>query len=152
MTDTPTAAELGRKYLSALQAKDKAAIFAIVTEDFALEVPLNTSGTNDLSDTWRGLDAAGANYDTAFRIIEDLVYTELEITPGADPGVAFAEGLGEMRMANGRPYCNRYVFRFDARDGKLWRIREYANPVTGAIAFGLPLPESRDEVGPDLFA
>ena len=145
MNHQPTAEELGHEYLRALQAKDKAAIFAIVTDDFALEVPLNTSGTNDLSDTWRGLDAAGANYDTAFRIIADLVYTELEITPGSDPDIAFAEGLGEMRMANGRPYCNRYVFRFDARDGKLWRIREYANPVTGAVAFGLPLPQSSDD-------
>ena len=44
-------------------------------------------------------------------------------------------------MTNGRPYDNRYVFRFDAEGGKLKRIREYANPVTAAVAFGIPLPE-----------
>lgn len=29
--------------------------------------------------------------------------------------------------------------------GKIRRIREYANPVTSAIAFGLPLPQSSDD-------
>jgi ketosteroid isomerase-like protein len=145
MNDNPTAGELGREYLRALQAKDKAAIFAIIADDFALEVPLNVSGTNDYADSWRGLEAADANYDTTFRIIEDLVYTELEFTPGQDPDIAFAEGLGTMMMANGRPYRNRYIFRFESRNGKLWRIREYTNPVTSAVAFGLPLPQSSDD-------
>jgi ketosteroid isomerase-like protein len=151
MNDKPTAEELGREYLRALQAKDKQAILAIIADDFALEVPLNTSGTNDLSDSWRGLEAANANYDTTFQIIEQLVYPDLDFTPGHNPDIAFAEGMGEMRMANGRPYRNCYIFRFDARDGKLWRIREYTNPVTGAIAFGLPLPQSSDDGVSDQF-
>jgi ketosteroid isomerase-like protein len=149
---SPTPAiELGREYLRALQAKDKQAIFAILADDFVLEVPFNVSGTNDYSDSWQGLEAADANYDTTFRIIEDLVYTDLEFTAGHDPNVAFAEGLGVMTMANGRPYRNRYVFRFEADDGKLKRIREYANPVTSAISFGLPLPESSDDGVADQF-
>jgi len=151
MNDKATAEDLGREYLRALQAKDKQAIFAIISEDFELEVPLNVSGSNDFSDSWRGLEAADANYDTTFRIIEDLVYTDLEITPGKNPEVAFAEGLGVMRMANGRPYRNRYIFRFESRNGKLWRIREYTNPVTSAIAFGLPLPQSSDDGVSDQF-
>jgi ketosteroid isomerase-like protein len=146
MANEPTAEELGREYLRALQAKDKAAIFAIISDDFALEVPLDTSGSNDGSDSWRGLEAADANYDMTFRIIADIVYPDMEFTPGKNPDIAFAEGMGEMRMANGRPYRNCYIFRFDARDGKLWRIREYTNPVTGAIAFGMPLPQSSDDM------
>jgi ketosteroid isomerase-like protein len=146
MANEPTAEDLGREYLRALQAKDKAAIFAIISDDFALEVPLDTSGSNDGSDSWRGLEAADANYDLTFQIIQDLVYPDMDFTPGLKPDVAFAEGMGEMRMANGRPYRNCYIFRFDARDGKLWRIREYTNPVTGAIAFGMPLPQSSDDM------
>lgn len=145
MNDKATALELGKEYLRALQAKEKEAIFAIIADDFELEVPLNVSGTNDFSDSWRGLEAADANYDTTFRIIEDLVYTDLEFTAGQDPDIAFAEGLGVMTMANGRPYRNRYIFRFESRDGKLQRIREYTNPVTSAVAFGLPLPQSSDD-------
>jgi ketosteroid isomerase-like protein len=44
-----------------------------------------------------------------------------------------------MEMSNGRPYKNRYIFRFDVENGKIKRIREYCNPVTGALAFGLSL-------------
>lgn len=151
MTDEPDAEVLGREYLRALQAKDKPAILAILADEFALEVPLNVSGSNDYSDSWRGLEAANANYDTTFRIIADIVYTELEFTPGKDRDIAFAEGLGTMRMANGRPYRNRYIFRFESRNGKLWRIREYTNPVTSAIAFGMPLPQASDDGVADQF-
>jgi ketosteroid isomerase-like protein len=137
-----SAEDLGRAYLVALQAKDKAAILSIVTDDFVLEVPMNTSGSNDLSDSWVGLEAASAGWDMAFSTIEDLVYGELEFTQGQDRNVAFAEGRGVMRMANGRPYQNVYVFRFDVTDGRIRRIREYANPVTAAVSFGMPLPQS----------
>ena len=146
-----TAEELGKEYLRALQAKDKGAIFAILADDFALEVPFNVSGSNDYSDSWRGLAAADANYDVTFRIIQNIVYTDLEVTPGKDANVAFAEGLGVMMMANGRPYRNRYIFRFESAGGKLRRIREYANPVTSAISFGLPLPQSGDDGLADRF-
>jgi ketosteroid isomerase-like protein len=134
------AAELAEAYLAALQAKDKEAILAIVADDFELEVPCNVSGTNDFSDSWRGLEAAKAGWESAFREIEVLHYTDLEFTGGEDGKVAFAEGLGVMKMANGRPYENRYVFRFDLENGKIKRIREYLNPVTSAVAFGIPLP------------
>jgi ketosteroid isomerase-like protein len=134
------AAELAEAYLVALQAKDKEGILAIVTDDFELEVPCNVSGTNDFSDSWRGLEAAKAGWDSAFREIEELQYTDLEFTGGENGKVAFAEGLGVMKMANGRPYENRYVFRFDVENGKIRRIREYLNPVTSAVAFGIPLP------------
>ena len=88
-----------------------------------------------------GLEAAAKNYDATFRTIDVLVYEGLDYTQGQDRNVAFAEGLGVMTMFNGNPYRNRYVFRFDARGGKLTRIREYLNPITSAIAFGRPLPQ-----------
>ena len=140
-----TAEDLGREYLRALQAHDKAGIMAILAEDFALEVPCNISGTNDLSDSWYGLEAADANFDLAFQVIADTTYEGLEFTPARDPDIAFAEGMGVMTMANGRPYGNRYIFRFDSENGKLRRVREYLNPVTSAIAFGLPLPQASDD-------
>jgi ketosteroid isomerase-like protein len=139
----PTAAELAWAYIEALQAKDRDRILSLLTEDFALEVPLNCSGSNDLSDSWCGLEAGRNNYDQAFQAIELLKYVDIEITPGKDDRVAFLEGLGRMRMANGRPYANRYVFRFDAEGGKIRRIREYTNPVTAAVSFGMPLPQPK---------
>lgn len=139
-TNERSAADLGQAYLVALQAKDKDAILRLLAEDFVLEVPCNLSGTNDLSDSWSGLEAADANYEITFRKIEVLKYVDIEFTQGDDRSVAFAEGLGVMKMANGNPYRNRYVFRFDVSGGKIKRIREYLNPITSALAFGLPLP------------
>jgi len=145
---SPTAAQrLAEAYLVALQAHDKPGILSLLADDFVLEVPLNASGTNDSSDSWRGLQAASVNFDIAFREIEISTLIDIEITPGRDESVAFAEARGMMRMANGRPYRNTYIFRFDVAVGKINRVREYTNPVTGAIAFGIPLPQTSSDFG-----
>lgn len=140
-----TAEDLGREYLRALQAKDKAAIMAILADDFALVVPCTLSGVNDnRSTTWSGLagpNGADVNLDETFKKIEPIRYPDLEFTPGRNTDIAFAEGMGDMRMsATGRHYRNIYVFRFDSEAGKLKRIREYVNPITWAISMGAALP------------
>jgi ketosteroid isomerase-like protein len=144
MTASRTAAELADAYLTALQAKDMEAMLALLAPEFTLEIPCNLSGSNDLSDSWRGFENAEPNYAQAFRMIEVLKYADVEITQAADPGVAFLEGRGVMRMANGNPYNNRYVFRFDVdlESGKIRRAREYVNPVTFAVAMHQPLPDT----------
>jgi ketosteroid isomerase-like protein len=140
MPTARTAAELGKAYLDALQAQDRDEMLALLAEDFTLEMPCNVSGTNDLSGTWVGLETARTNIDAGFRAMQAIKLVDLEITQAAGADIAFAEGLGDMTTASGRPYNNRYVFRFDAENGKIKRVREYINPVTAAISFGLPLP------------
>jgi ketosteroid isomerase-like protein len=141
MSTKRTAGELGKAYLEALQAKNRDAIVALLADDFVLDMPCNVSGTNDLSDSWHGLDVVRSKFDDAFQTIDVITLIDQELTQGTDPDIAFVEGLGVMKMFNGNPYNNRYVFRFDARDGKLKRVREYLNPVTAAISFGIPLPQ-----------
>ena len=140
-----TAEALGREYLRALQAKDKAAILAILADDFQLVVPCALSGVNDYGiATWSGRtgpNGADINLDKTFKQIEPICYPSLEFTAGANADIAFAEGLGEMRMVTNRPYRNMYIFRFDSAAGKLKRIREYVNPITWAISMGVKLPE-----------
>jgi ketosteroid isomerase-like protein len=144
MTTKRTAAELADAYLTALQAKDMDAMLALLAPDFTLEIPCNIAGTNDKSDSWRGIDNAEPNYAQAFQMIELLKYVEVEINQAADPSVAFLEGRGAMRMANGNPYNNIYVFRFDVdlESGKIKRAREYVNPITFAVAMHQPLPDT----------
>jgi ketosteroid isomerase-like protein len=137
-----TAEELAHEFLRAIQAKDLKAILSTLAEGFVLEVPYNVSGTNDLSDSWHGLEAAAVNFARTWQKIEVVKYAEIEITAGKDANVAFAETLGDMQMASGRPYRNRYVFRFDTEGGKIKRIREYANPVTSLQAWGIVLAQS----------
>ena len=64
---------------------------------------------------------------------------ELSIT--ADGSRLFIEQRGNMTMADGRPYRNRYVFRFDVRDGRVSHVREYINPIISAHAFDRPIAE-----------
>lgn len=144
MSHTRTAAELAEAYLVALQAKDMDAMLALLAPDFTLEIPCNLSGSNDRSDSWTGLENAKVNYAQAFEMIEVLRYAEVEINQAADPSVAFLEGRGVMRMSNGNPYRNQYVFRFDVdlASGKILRAREYVNPVTFAVAMHQPLPDT----------
>lgn len=131
----PCAEDLARAYFTALQAKDKAAILALLSEDFLLEAPMNSSGPNGLPTSWAGLQAAGAGYEKAFRVIDALKFEDLVLTPSRDGAVVFAEGRGAMRMADGRPYANVYVFRIDVDGGRISRIREYADPGRAAAAF-----------------
>ena len=139
-TEMTIGERLARTYLVELQAKNKQGILDIIADDFSLTAPLNIPGTNDLTETWSGRDGAHVLYDMSFATIDVIHYIDLEFTPAKDPNVAFAEGIGVMTMTNGRPYQNRYIFRFDTAGGKIKRIWEYTNPVTSAVAFGLPLP------------
>jgi ketosteroid isomerase-like protein len=51
----------------------------------------------------------------------------------------FVECHGSGRMHNGRKYRNRYVMRFDFKDGKILRLREYFNPIPVAYVYDRPL-------------
>lgn len=135
--------ELVRAYLEALQRQDPEALCALVTEDFVLEVPLSPSGRNESSDAmaWRGIEDFRANYAEYFpTVMASQRLTDVVIRPTFDLDVVYAEAFGDMVLANGRPYKNRYVFRFRIRDSKICELLEFANPVTGAIAFEQPLP------------
>ena len=135
----PTApAELVRAYLDALQRQDPDALCALVTDDFVLEVPLHASGSNDPRDTisWRGIEDYRINYCEHFpKIMTSQRLTDVVIRPTVDQDVVYAEAFGDMTLSNGSPYKNRYVFRFDLRDGKICGLLEFCNPVTAAIAF-----------------
>lgn len=141
--DVAARIELVCAYLEALQRQDPEALCALVTEDFVLEVPLSPSGNNDSGDAmaWRGIEDFRANYAEHFpTILTSQKLTDVAIRPTVEPGFVYAEAFGDMTLANGKPYKNRYVFRFRIRDRKICELLEFANPVTGAIAFGLELP------------
>ncbi len=53
-----------------------------------------------------------------------------------DGRVVFVEGFGQVTMANGRDYRNRYVFRMTVDGDKVTSVREYYNPIAAARAFG----------------
>jgi ketosteroid isomerase-like protein len=129
-------------YLAALQRKDVEALRALVTDDFVLEVPLDAGGTNDPGNAlaWRGVEDYLTNYCAIFPRIAALRFRDVAIRPTTDAETVYAEAYGDMLLSDGKPYRNRYVFRFDLRDGRIAGLMEFCNPVTSAIAFGRALP------------
>ena len=60
----------------------------------------------------------------------------------ADRSSGRALAAGAMVTADGKPYRNRYVFRFDFESGRIKSAREYYNPIISAYAFARPIAGS----------
>lgn len=74
--------------------------------------------------------------DGAFQRITTISFIDRKFTQFADGSRVFVEAWGDMALG-AKPYRNRYVLRFDLRQDRIIRMREYLNPVTGAIAAGV---------------
>lgn len=63
--------------------------------------------------------------------------TALNLIPAQDPNVAVVELSTRGRaIPTGRPFNQSYVIVFETKEGKLWRYREYWNPLVSIEAFG----------------
>ena len=59
------------------------------------------------------------------------------VFPMQDPEAAVVElAIKGRAFATGQPYNQSYVIFFETRGGKLWRYREYWNPLVSIDAFG----------------
>lgn len=131
-----------RRFLRAIAAGDMAELAGSSTPDIVYEFPFSESGSVEHG---------------AFRVFSGIqhvieLWTEnrgarihnagpkdVEISVLGDGSRLFIEQRGDLTMADGRPYRNRYVFRFDIRDGKVAYVREYFNPIISAYAFKRPV-------------
>jgi ketosteroid isomerase-like protein len=133
-------------FLEAMTQKNRAAAAALLDADAVAEYPFDRSGKTEPG-SWRrfaGREAFLANYvDRAFAAIAVIDWTDRVLTRSANGDTVFFEAWGNMRLADGTPYRNRYVVRFDLRRGHIVGLREYLNPVTAAIA-------TRSRTGADL--
>jgi ketosteroid isomerase-like protein len=132
--------DVARAFLTRMERKDKEGMLALLTDDSVMECVLGLDGNNAPRRFWEGMAAARDHYTRAFEDVESIEFTEVALNQALDPTLVFVEALGSMRMSNGRPYDNRYVFRFELRDGKIAMLREYCNPVTAAISFEREMP------------
>ncbi len=137
------AGDTARQFLAAMQAKDRPAVDKLLADPVVAEYPFDRSGRT-AAGSWRvytGKPAVMAGYvDSAFSRIPKLAFRDLDVTESRDGHTAFVEAMGDMELAGGKPYRNRYVLRFDTdRQGRITHYKEYLNPVTSALAAGLPL-------------
>ena len=125
-------------FFRAVGARDAAALAQAITDDAVYEIPFSESGssapggfrryegTSAVVDFWMATTASGP---------KNLGAEEIEISVTGDGSRVFIEQWGNMVLPDGRPYRNRYVFRFSIRDGRVSHVREYFNPVIAAYAF-----------------
>jgi ketosteroid isomerase-like protein len=132
--------DIVRAFLTRMEQKDTDGMLALLTDDSVMECVLGLDGDNAPRRFWDGMAGARDHYIRAFDAVESIEFADVSINQTLDANLVFAEALGSMTMSNGRPYDNRYVFRFELRDGKIAMLREYCNPVTAAISFERPMP------------
>jgi ketosteroid isomerase-like protein len=133
------ARRLIRHWWTTVRAKDLDGLATILADDVVIELPFNESGRNEEGGfrRYEGLQQVRGFWEVAFKAEgKSHGMTDVEITISADGKMVFVEGRGNLTMASGKSYRNRYVFRFLIEDERVKHVREYYNPITSAHAFG----------------
>ena len=137
--------ELLRKYWAAILGQDADALRRLYSDDVLVELPFSESGRVEEGyfRAFRGIEDVMAFWITAFTLEgDDSGLYDAEVTMSGDGRVVFVEGFGQVTMANGRDYRNRYVFRMTVEGDLVTSFREYYNPIVAARAFGRPIAAS----------
>ena len=118
-------------FLQAVAAEDMRAADTLLSGSAEFVLPFHPSG--DVSAAAVRRIPAPVYLSSLFANYDQIVFAE-QIAHIANEGRSvFLEAYGDFRVAgSGRPYRNRYLFRFDIYDGRIERITEYRNPVTAA--------------------
>jgi len=136
-----------RKYWAAVLGQDADSLRPLYSEDVVGELPFSESGRVEEGHfrSFRGIDDVMAFWATAFSLEgEDSALYDAEVNMTSDGRVVFVEGFGQVTMASGRDYRNRYVFRLTLDGDKVTSFREYYNPITAAYAFGRDIAPGGD--------
>ena len=131
-----------KRFLRAVGASDLEGVGAAVTDDVVYEFPFSESGSTEPGRYRRmeGREQVVELWATNSGLgIENHGAEDVELSVLADGSRLFIEQRGNLTMGNGRRYRNRYVFRFDIRDGLVCGVREYFNPIISAYAFERPI-------------
>jgi len=122
------------RFLDILEAPDQAGMAAILDTQVGWGTPMSAGGAGD-GEPARGREAFASRLGSISGLMRSARFTDRRITASADNTTTFVQAKGDFVTADGRPYQNVYVFRFDWRDGKIISWEEYANPITIIQAF-----------------
>ncbi|AUW58977.1 hypothetical protein C1T17_13630 [Sphingobium sp. SCG-1] len=130
------------RFYAAIGRRDMDALREALTPDAVYEFPFAENGSSETSETRRfiGTDAIIAFWrETLARDMRFGALEDVDLSILADGSRLFIEQRGDIMLADGTSYRNRYIFRYDIRDGRIAHVREYINPVISARAFGRPI-------------
>lgn len=129
-------------FFKSVASKDRSAFEANVTDDVIHEIPFSESGSTEPGH-YRRFEGKQAVVDFWMSVADGNLKVgrteDVELSVNADGSRIYIEQRGNITMPSGKIYRNRYVFRFDIRDGKICHSKEYFNPVTAAYAFDRPI-------------
>lgn len=117
------------RFLDILEAADQAGMTEILDDQVVWSTPMSSGGAGD-GEPARGREAFASRLGSISGLMRSARFTDRRITASADNTTTFVQAKGDFVTADGRPYQNVYVFRFDWRDGKIVSWEEYANPIT----------------------
>lgn len=146
--DSPTARRVCkdavRRFLRAVAAADMEALRGASTPGVIYEFPFSEIGSIEPGRfrQYKGIEEViGLWTQNSGAGIKNAGPQDVELSVLADGSRLFIEQRGDLTMGDGRPYRNRYVFRFDVSDGLVSHVREYLNPVISAYAFQRPIAD-----------
>jgi ketosteroid isomerase-like protein len=116
-------------FLNFLEAGDRAGLAEMLDQQVVWSTPMSSDRSEDEQPA-RGLEAFGARMGSIGALMRSAKFVDRRVTMSADGATTFVQTRGDFVTADGRPYRNVYVFRFDWRDNKIVLWEEYANPIT----------------------
>jgi uncharacterized protein len=126
--------DIVKAFVERMEARDLGALEAALSETATLELPFPVPG---LPARFDGREAVMAYFGQAANNFSSIKFVNKEFNETG--AFVFAEMSSEITTADGRPYSNRYIWRFELQGGKIVSILEYANPILFARTFGIPL-------------
>lgn len=120
--------ERTRRFFSALAERDFDTLAELFDPDVRVVNLMTLDGSQDPGPGHRGRDAAVAYFRQVDELMPHRERRDVRVTAAGD--TVFVQFNGDFRTADGRPYRNVYLFRFDWRDGLLTSLEEYGNPIT----------------------
>ncbi|ASO20288.1 ketosteroid isomerase-like protein [Actinoalloteichus hoggarensis] len=127
-----------RAFVTALEAKDQAAVVAMLDRNVELTVALSFSGEPEPAGRFAGETEVLGYLTGVFTNMAAIAFVDERVSVTSDGRTSFLQATGDFTTADGRPYRNVYVFRLDWHEGRLVRIEEYGNPITYCQTFGDP--------------
>lgn len=120
---------LADRLFDAMAREDLPAAAALFAPGAEFVLPYNPNGDASAAGV-RRFPAMG--YVTvATRSYDNVRFVRRTATPAADGTTLLVEAEGDLvNAATGKPYRNRYVFKFETAGGRITRVTEYANTVT----------------------
>jgi ketosteroid isomerase-like protein len=124
--------------LAALENEDRATVEKLTSDNATLTLPMALSGNRDDAARFVGKDQVLGYIDQLFTGMSVVDFNQVRVTSSDSGRTTFVQANGDFVTADGRPYKNVYIFRYDWKDGRLQAAEEYANPTTFCQTLGHP--------------